>query len=186
MAVQCCHASMAFLQNMIVEKSVRCLDKQFQELPADDGNGHPVLYKRADLNQWSEQAFKNGKKAFFVEHDAQDYYLLKQVEDSEVSYRIKAELQLDVPTVEEWFGGLYIKTICGAKNRYQLLKAVMLAESIGLEKDKDFFLIYDACLTELSPEEYDESGNGRILTSIGFRPLPDEIAHQISRKYQLF
>ena len=35
-------------------------------------------------------------------------------------------------------------------------------------------------------EEYDENGVGRTLTCIGFRPLRDEIAHAISRKYQLY
>ena len=28
--------------------------------------------------------------------------------------------------------------------------------------------------------------DGTTLTCIGFRPLPDDIAHAISRKYQLF
>ena len=51
---------------------------------------------------------------------------------------------------------------------------------------RDFFLIRDSCLTELEPEEYDENGVGSTLTCIGFRPLRDDIAHAISRKYQLY
>lgn len=51
---------------------------------------------------------------------------------------------------------------------------------------KDFFLINDACNTELTPEEVDENGVGRTLTCIGFKPLPDEIAWQISKKFQLY
>ena len=43
-----------------------------------------------------------------------------------------------------------------------------------------------ACLTELEPEEMGEGGTGRTLTRIGFRPLPDEVAHAISRKFQLY
>jgi hypothetical protein len=35
-------------------------------------------------------------------------------------------------------------------------------------------------------ERYDENGTGRTLTCIGFRPLPDSIAHLISKKYQLY
>ena len=61
-----------------------------------------------------------------------------------------------------------------------------MAEELGLKEGIDFFLIKDACLTELEPEEVDENGVGRTLTCIGFRPLPDEVAHQISRKYQLY
>ena len=40
--------------------------------------------------------------------------------------------------------------------------------------------------TELEPEEFDENGEGMTLTCIGFRPLPDEIAHQISHKFHLY
>ena len=73
-----------------------------------------------------------------------------------------------------------------ARNRNHLMKAVAMAEEQGLKEGKDFYLIKDSCLTELEPEEYDENGVGRTLTCIGFRPLPDEIAHTISRKYQLY
>ena len=66
------------------------------------------------------------------------------------------------------------------------MKAVTLAEAEGLVENQDFFLIKDNCLTELEPEEIGEDGIGRTLTCIGFRPLPDETAHAISRKYQLY
>jgi len=61
-----------------------------------------------------------------------------------------------------------------------------MAEELGLMENQDFFLIRDNCLTELEPEEVDENGVGRTLTCIGFRPLPDETAHAISRKYHLY
>ena len=66
------------------------------------------------------------------------------------------------------------------------MKAVALAEEQGLVENQDFFLIKDNCLTELEPEVIGEDGVGRTLTCIGFRPLPDDMAHAISRKYQLF
>ena len=87
---------------------------------------------------------------------------------------------------EEWICGIFTKTIYEAKNRNQLLNAVQIAESLGLKENEDFFLIKDCCLTELVPEEVGEDGIGRTLTCIGFRPLPDGIAHQISRRYQLY
>ena len=59
-------------------------------------------------------------------------------------------------------------------------------EELGLKRDEDFFLIKDACLTELEPEEIDENGVGRVLTCIGFKPLPDELIQQISKKFQLY
>ena len=66
------------------------------------------------------------------------------------------------------------------------MKAVTMACELGLVEGKDFFLIKDSCLTDLTPEEVDENGVGRTLTCIGFRPLPDEIAHRISKQYQLY
>ena len=87
---------------------------------------------------------------------------------------------------EEWICGVFTKTICEARNRNQLMKAVELAKELGLEEGKDFYLIKDCCLTELNPEEVDENGVGRTLTCIGFGPLPDDIAHKISKKFQLY
>lgn len=97
-----------------------------------------------------------------------------------------ATMSFDKETYENWLCDIYTKTICEAKNRNQLLKAVTIATSLGLVENKDFFLIKDCCLTELVPEETDENGAGHTLTCIGFRPLPDEIAQQISRKFQLY
>ncbi len=73
-----------------------------------------------------------------------------------------------------------------AKNRDQLLKAVKIAENMGMEEGKDFFLIKDNCLTELQPEEYDENGIGRTLTCIGFRPMESKIIDKIGKRYQLY
>ena len=87
---------------------------------------------------------------------------------------------------DEWIMGVFTKTVCEAKNRNQLLKAVTIAEELGLREGEDFFLIKDACLTDLTPEEFDENGQGRTLTCIGFRPLDDETAWKISKKYQLY
>lgn len=88
--------------------------------------------------------------------------------------------------VEHWIYGSFTKTICEAKNRNQLLKAKTIAEELGLVEGQDFFLIKDNCLTDLEPEEFDENGQGRTLTCIGFRPLDDEITWQISKKFQLY
>lgn len=96
------------------------------------------------------------------------------------------QIQMRRDIRERWMGDIFTKTICAAKNRNQLLKAVTIAEGLGLQEGKDFFLIKDCCLTELEPEEIGEDGVGRTLTCIGFRPLPDDVAHAISKKYQLY
>ncbi|MBR3241583.1 MAG: peptidyl-tRNA hydrolase [Parasporobacterium sp.] len=100
--------------------------------------------------------------------------------------RYETLLSIPAAVYEQWFCGIYTKTICEAKNRNHLLKAAAMAEELGLKENVDFFLIRDNCLTELEPEEIDEEGIGHTLTCIGFRPLPDETAHAISRKYQLY
>lgn len=96
------------------------------------------------------------------------------------------KLSLDKDIAEDWFGGIFTKTICEAKNKNQLLKAKEIAEELGMVEGKDFFLIMDACNTELTPEEVDENGVGRTLTCIGFKPLDDETAWKISKKFQLY
>ena len=95
-------------------------------------------------------------------------------------YTYTVEIERDI--VEQWLSGIFTKTVCEAKNKSHLLKAVLLAEEQGLQEGTDFFLIKDSCLTELEPEEED----GTTLTCIGFKPLPDDLAHAISRKYHLY
>lgn len=107
---------------------------------------------------------------------------IKRIEDGEYVFEIK----MDAETYDNWVCGIFTKTICEARNRNQLLKAKKMAEELGMEEEKDFFLINDNCMTELEPEEIDENGVGRTLTCIGFRPLPDDVAHEISRKFQLY
>lgn len=85
-----------------------------------------------------------------------------------------------------WINGIFTKTVCQAKNKNQLMKAVTIAEELGLKEGEDFWLIKDNCLTDLEPEEIDENGVGRTLTCVGFKPLPTEIAHQISKKFHLY
>lgn len=107
---------------------------------------------------------------------------IKRIENGDYVFEIK----MDAETYNNWICGIFTKTICEARNRNQLLKAKKMAEEIGMKEGKDFFLINDNCMTELEPEEIDENGVGRTLTCIGFRPLPDDVAHEISRKFQLY
>lgn len=100
------------------------------------------------------------------------------------SYDVSFKISGDI--MDNWICDSFTKIICEAKNRYQLIKIIPLAHELGLEEEKDFFLIKDNCLTELIPEEIDENGVGRTLTCIGFRPLSDDICYQLSKKYHLY
>lgn len=124
--------------------------------------------------------------AFLTNHLRDESNVIKTISLTTGAEGYTAKTYFSKEVYEEWICGVFTKTICEARNRNQLMKAVEMAKELGLEEGKDFFLIKDCCLTELNPEEVDENGVGRTLTCIGFRPLPDELAHQISRKYQLY
>ncbi|MBR3964734.1 MAG: peptidyl-tRNA hydrolase [Clostridia bacterium] len=124
--------------------------------------------------------------AFLTNHLRDESNVIKTISLTTGAEGYTAKTYFSKEVYEEWIRGVFTKTICEARNRNQLMKAVEMAKELGLEEGKDFFLIKDCCLTELNPEEVDENGVGRTLTCIGFRPLPDELAHQISRKYQLY
>ena len=99
-------------------------------------------------------------------------------------YRVSFDIDADI--FEQWLDGSFTKTVCEAKNLNGILKAAKIADELGLKEGTDYVVIKDNCLTELTPEEVDEDGIGRTTTCIGFLPLPDEIAHAISRKFQLY
>lgn len=128
-----------------------------------------------------------GKLSAQVSHASMAFLTNKIRENAEKEENgYSVNLTFDNDVFENWISGIFTKTVCEAKNRNQLMKAVTMAEELGLRENQDYFLIKDACLTELTPEEYDENGQGRVLTCIGFAPLNDEVAHKISKKFQLY
>lgn len=127
----------------------------------------------------------HASEAFLTSH-LRDRANVTEVTDATGKLCYRAEYIFSKDVYEDWICGIFTKTVCEAKNRNNLLKAKAMAEELGLEEGKDFFLIRNRCLTELEPEEVDEDGIGWTLTAIGFQPLDDEIAHKISKKYQLY
>ena len=144
-----------------------------------------IIIARKDLNM------NPGKLAAQVSH-ASLAFLTRQIRGvgsiigDQLPGYVFAPIVIKQEVYDDWIMGVFTKTVCEAKNRNQLLKAVTIAEELGLRENEDFFLIKDACLTDLTPEEFDENGQGRTLTCIGFRPLDDETAWKISKKYQLY
>ena len=69
---------------------------------------------------------------------------------------------------------------------FQIMKYWTNQNICGLVENQDFGMINDACLTELTPEWVDENGEGRCTVGIWFKPLQDDIAHFISKKFQLY
>lgn len=99
-------------------------------------------------------------------------------------YHIPVNIDKDI--FDGWINGSFTKTVCEAKNLNGINKAKQIADEMGLKEGSDYFVIRDNCLTELTPEEVDENGIGRTVTCIGFKPLADEEAHKISKKFQLY
>ena len=189
LAAQVSHASMAFLTQMIREHAEPVM--KYQTLPSyreEPNTSEKKLepYKHGEQTKPSIQAFEEGEDILTYK-PADSASLLPQFElcnNEIVAY--ESRITIDKNIYELWMNGIFTKTVCEARNRTHLLKAVGIADELGLKQDSDYFLIYDACLTELKPEEVDDDGTGRTLTCIGFRPLPDEIAHAISRKFHLY
>ena len=79
------------------------------------------------------------------------------------------DISLDTDLFYDWITGAETKVVCRAKNKDDLLRAVEAAKELGMEEYKDYFLIYDACRTELEKESPEGT-----LTCIGFRPMEAE------------
>lgn len=137
-----------------------------------------VIIARKDLNM------SPGKLAAQVSH-ASMAFLATILRESEI-----AETDCDYLCLEawipqgiynDWLYGSFTKVVLEAKNKTQLLKAIEMAEELGLKENVDFFVIRDACRTELEPEE-----DGCTITCIGFRPMEEEEIDAIGKKYQLY
>lgn len=196
LAAQVSHASMAYFMNIIKSNTKKYMDPEFRQMRVYDptyaslhNEKRMVLYRHPDLYKWCEEAYNQGKNYFYIKETPTDSKYNKKLElvnREDITHHYTTKFQMDLNLYDNWINGIFTKTVCEAKNKNHLLKAVDKAKELGLEERKDFFLIKDNCLTELEPEEIDENGVGRTLTCIGFKPLPDDVAHEISRKYQLY
>ena len=189
MAAQVSHASMAFLAQMIREHAEPVMKYQtLHSYQKDEITGEKKLkpYRHCELMRLSKQVFEDGQDGFtYKPADADVSPGHNKLCDNEI-VAYESKITIDKNMYEQWLNGIFTKTVCEARNRTHLMKAIGIADEVGLKQNVDYYLIYDACLTELMPEEVDENGAGRTLTCIGFRPFSDEIAHAISRKYHLY
>jgi peptidyl-tRNA hydrolase len=128
---------------------------------------------------WTNLIKKNAVKLYkggFKDWDA------PTAEDDNEVIAYDVEFELDKEIFEDYVNGIFTKTICEARNKNHLLKAKEIARELGLVEGEQFGEINDKCLTELTPENKD----GTTLVGLWFAPLADEIAHKISKKYQLY
>lgn len=142
-----------------------------------------IIIARKDLNMSS------GKLSVQVSHASMAFLTCDIRKNALVTTYEKdywSLLKFDRNIYEQWINGSFTKCVLEAKNKNKLLKAVELAEGLGMKENEDFFLIKDNCYTELDPEEFDENGQGRTLTCIGFKPMDAEIIDKIGKKFQLY
>ena len=136
---------------------------------------------RKDLN------LKPGKLMAMVGHLCEAYWtnLLKNTaKDQHLTFEDGVILRIDIDRDiwDNYVNDKFTKTICECKNLNQLKKAEIIATELGLKQDVDWGYINDSCLTDLTPENAD----GTTTIGIWFKPLADDIAHQISKKYMLY
>ena len=136
------------------------------KMPYSDESSPEVI---RDKFQISKAAFKRGDKTFQW-----------PAYNSRPTVTVTIEIPKDI--WENYINDIFTKTICECRNKSQLKKAESIAKELGLEEGVDFGYINDSCKTDLEPENED----GTCTVGMWFKPLPDSIAHKISKKFQLY
>lgn len=171
LAAMVSHCAEAYFTNILKGGIVK--DNEFTCLPAKQkyGNGEigPFLYKHPNLYKMSKEAFEAGQDFFYAPE-----------ENPKQTVTITIEMPKDI--WNKYVNGIFTKTICECRNRSQLSKAKAIAKELGLVEKVDYGYINDRCLTDLTPENED----GTCTVGMWFRPLPDDVAHKISKKFQLY
>lgn len=165
------HCAEAYWTNAMKAGEIK--DNEFEMSPAvethvSDGN-EPAPSVPNEISETREKLF---------EADEKNSGFMKKGSGPTVT--VSFEIPKDI--WDEYVNGIFTKTICEARNINKLNQAAEAARGLGLSEGKDFGYIRDCCKTDLTPENPD----GTCTVGIWFRPLPDEIAHEISRKYPLY
>ena len=165
------HCAEAYWTNAMKAGTIK--DNEFAppsavETPVSDGNG-PVPFVSPEISETSGKPSEAGERnSGFMQ------------KGSRPTVTVQFEIPKDIWA--EYVNGIFTKTICEARNLNRLNQAAEAARGLGLSEGKDWGYIRDKCLTDLTPENED----GTCTVGIWFRPLPDETAHEISRKYPLY
>ena len=121
-----------------------------------------------------------GKAIAMASHCAEAYWTNWLRKNTDSDGLVHGLIDMDI--LDNYINNSFVKTICEARNLNHLKKAEQIAENFGLVKGVDFDYINDNCYTVLTPENED----GTTTVGIWFKPLADDISHQISKKYQLY
>lgn len=147
-------------------------DNEFVTLPVETENdpNYWMLYRAPQVWDAAKAAHERGDKSFQY-----------PAENSRPTVSITIELPKDI-----WNGyvnDIFTKTICEAKNLNNLkTRALPVIEELKLVEGVDWGYINDKCLTDLTPENED----GTTTIGMWFKPLKDEDAFKISKKFKLY
>ena len=166
------HLCEAYWTNLM--KASIVVDNEFMTLPAWEnyGNGKegPALYKHPELYRLSKEAYDRGEKHFTTLR-----------ENPRKSVTVTMEIPKDI--WEGYVNDIFTKTICEARNLNNLKSKIEpVVQELGLIEWVDWGDINDKCLTDLTPENED----GTTTIGAWFKPLPDEDAVKISKKFKLY
>ena len=164
------HLCEAYWTNLL--KTFPCIDNEFTTLMAEDPwrPGQAAVYKNSEICRKAKKAFDAGEQSFVVE---------KEFPRKTVS--ITVEIPKDV--WEGYVNDIFTKTICEAKNLNQLKSRIEpVVQELGLVEGVDWGYINDCCKTDLTPENED----GTTTIGAWFKPLKDEEAFKISKKFKLY
>lgn len=163
------HCAEAYWTNIMKTSVVK--DNEFETLPCVDPlhPDHVFPYRHPDLFRMAEEAIKRGERSFKYKPN-----------DSRRTVTVTMEIPKDV--WDGYVNDIFTKTVCECRNLNQLKKAEGIAVGLGLESGSDWGYINDCCKTELKPENED----GTCTVGMWFKPLSDETAHEISRKFKLY
>ena len=142
-----------------------------------------VFIIRKDLH------LSSGKLAAMVAHCAEAYWtnmIRGEVPVKRDGDDLVYVVKIDADIYDEYVNASFTKTICEARNLNQLSKAEEVAKELKLVEGVDYGFIDDNCLTELKPEFIGADGKPYCRVGMWFKPLPDETAHLISKKYPLY
>ena len=177
LAAMVSHCAEAYWLNLLKNfaKQGRIKDNEFVRLPTEVV-GDPdywTRYRNPAIYEAAKAAHERGEKVFKY-----------PAENQRKTYSVGIELPKDI--WHDYVNDIFTKTVCEAKNLNHLMKVVDIAKELGLQENVDYGFIDDCCKTELTPEFTDENGNGRCRVGIWFRPLPDDMSKELSKKYQLY
>ena len=164
------HLAEAFWTNFLKAGLVK--DMEWATLPVEipgDPN-YWMLYRHPAVYAAAKAAHERGEKTFkYKEEFSEPYYLLTQ--------------KIDKDIWDEYVNGIFTKTICEARNLDNMKsRALPVIEELGLVEGLDWGYINDKCLTDLTPENED----GTTTIGMWFKPLKDEDAFKISKKFKLY